>query len=287
MSYSFYDKALQLGKCFVHHKQVPFDVGYRWGRTFLQEAFGLSSHQWTLTMFERYWHHEDLECWVEAFIVEHKPLSRSTQRRFFWNQYFTLNEATLDPRPETEGLVQLVLNEASGIHNILDLGTGSGCIVLSLLEALPWVQGVGVDIQEKALEAAQKNALILALDQRVQWISGNWYENLEQHGFKKNSFDVIISNPPYIASSQWSKLPLEVQRWDPKIALDGGEEGITPYKVIIPGAKEWLSAKGLLVLEIPAYSCTELLIFLGKKHFSKVSLVLDHFDRKRYLRMRS
>ena len=94
---------------------------------------------------------------------------------------------------------------------------------------------------------------------------------------KKNSFDVIISNPPYITSAQWSELSLEVQRWDPRIALDGGIDGITPYTVIIPGAKEWLTSSGFLVLEISDGSAAEVLIALGKRYFYKVSLFLDHF----------
>ena len=128
---------------------------------------------------------ETLEQWVEAFITEHKPLSRSTQRRFFWNQYFVLNEATLDPRPESEGTISLVLHHKPKVSRMLDLGTGSGCIILSLLEALPQAQGVGVDIEQKALGAAKENATLLALESRVQWIVGDWYSALELSGFKK------------------------------------------------------------------------------------------------------
>ena len=282
---SFHESALRLARRFTHHKQVPLDVGYRWGKEFLQEAFQFSSQQWALRMFDPCPPKETLELWVDAFITQHKPLSRSTQRRFFWNQYFVLNEATLDPRPESEGLVSLVLNHTRKASRLLDLGTGSGCIILSLLEALPQAQGVGVDIEQKALEAAEKNTTLSALENRVQWLAGDWYTPLELSGFKKNSFDVIISNPPYVTSAQWYELSLEVQRWDPKIALDGGIDGIDPYTVIIPGAIDWLTFGGVLVIEIADGSAADVLIALGKRYFSKISLFLDHCGRRRYLKM--
>ncbi|ETZ04455.1 N5-glutamine methyltransferase family protein [Holospora undulata] len=283
MSNSFHEKAIQLAKQFVCHKGVPFEVGYRWGKNFLQEAFDLSPSQWAYKMFDVCPLHAELDKWVQEFITKHKPLSRSTQRRFFWNQWFALNEFTLDPRPETEGIVSLILNRKTEVNTVLDLGTGSGCILLSFLEAFPKAKGLGVDIQSDALKVAHQNAFQLGIGHRVQWICSNWYTNLETNAIKKNSFDLIVSNPPYIPSSQWIKLPPEVRFWDPKVALDGGKYGITPYKTIIPGAKQWLTYGGVLALEISSNAWLPFLISLGKQYFSKVSVFLDDFGRNRYL----
>ncbi|ETZ07081.1 release factor glutamine methyltransferase [Holospora obtusa F1] len=284
--HSLHSKALQLARNFVQHKNIPFDVAYRWARNFLQEAFGLSSLQWAFKMFDSCPLHPTLDVWVEEFITHHKPLSRSVQRRFFWNQYFSLNEATLDPRPETEGMISLVLKTGIEPRTILDLGTGSGCIVLSLLEVFPKAYGIGVDIQSKALSAAHQNAYQLKLDHRVHWITSNWYEKLEDYGLKKESFDLIISNPPYISSDECLKLPPEVLWWDPKIALDGGKNGVDPYEIIIPNASSWLAYEGILVLEISAHTSITFLISLAKPYFSNISLFLDDFGRNRYLLLR-
>jgi release factor glutamine methyltransferase len=280
---SFQEKATALGRRFALEKSVPSEVGYRWAKTFIQEAFNLSAQNWMGVRTDPCPESPQLVQWIEDFILYHKPLSRSQQKRFFYDAEFILNEATLDPRPETEGLVEYVVAQNHGVTSVLDLGTGSGCILLSILQAYPDAYGTGIDVQARALEAAQENAQVMGLNHRVRWYEGSWYTplDLQYHAF----FDVIVSNPPYISTEELSRLPPEVRHWDPVIALDGGVSGIVPYEEIISHAKTWLKPQGMLILEIPHCSA-EVLSNLGQYHFKNVQLIRDLLEKWRYLVLR-
>jgi release factor glutamine methyltransferase len=177
----------------------------------------------------------------------HEPASRILGRREFWSLPFAVTPATLDPRPDSETLVSAVLAEIgqrAGDLAIVDLGTGTGCLLLALLSELPQATGVGVDLSEEALEVARGNAATLGLAQRASFVRDDWAHNVAA------GFDVLISNPPYIESGAIDALAPEVRRYDPRTALDGGADGLDAYRAILPQARRLLKPDGLAALEI-------------------------------------
>lgn len=176
-----------------------------------------------------------------------EPVARIRGVQEFYGFDFGLNAATLVPRPETEMLVDFGL-QALRDHaqpRILDLGTGTGCIVLSLLANLPGATGIGVDIAPLALDQAKANAQALGVAERFEAREGSWFGPLEGE-----SFDLIVSNPPYIAHAVIETLEPGVRRFDPPAALDGGADGLAPYRVIARDAGDYLRPGGALALEI-------------------------------------
>ncbi len=178
---------------------------------------------------------EEWEKFQEAItlLAQGHPLSRILGTREFWGLSFSLNADTLDPRPDSETLIEAVLTWVKA-HNlgkaplrILDLGTGSGCLLLSLLTELPNASGVGVDISPNALTKAQENAKALGLSQRVSFINSSWTQGLT------GQFDIVISNPPYIPTEEIASLEANVREFDPLRALDGGKEGLDCYRLIL------------------------------------------------------
>ena len=177
-----------------------------------------------------------------------KPVSRIIKKRNFWNYEFCINDSTLDPRPDSEVLV------SSGIElakifikkeiNILELGVGSGCILLSLLKEIPFSNGIGVDIDFNTVMVAKKNAYDLNVEKKAKFLVSNW-----TNGFKGN-FDLIFSNPPYIKSDDIKNLQIEVSKFDPIIALDGGKDGLSCYKKIFKNIKNYMSNNAFFLLEI-------------------------------------
>ena len=176
-----------------------------------------------------------------------KPLSRIYGKREFWGLEFSLNENTLDPRPDSETLIETALahyKDKPPPKTILDLGTGTGCLLLALLSEFKEAQGIGIDISEKALTAAQTNAKALQLDARSTFIKGKWAESLDR------KFDLIISNPPYIASNIIPNLEKEVKNHDPILALDGGIDGLQAYKDIFSDLLRIMNDDGIALFEI-------------------------------------
>lgn len=197
-----------------------------------------------------------------------EPVSRILGQREFHGLEFALGPETLDPRPDTETLVQaaldLVAREWAGDEiAILDLGTGSGCILVSLLHALPNARGVGVDISTAALEVARENAKTHAVDDRAKFLRSEWTEHVE------GQFDLVVSNPPYIATSEIAGLEPEVSRFDPDRALDGGEDGLAAYRRLIPGLGRIVSPGGWVVLEIGAGQENAVAEILGNEFQSR------------------
>jgi release factor glutamine methyltransferase len=176
-----------------------------------------------------------------------EPVSRILGNREFWSLRFAVHPATLDPRPDSETLVAAVLaripDRNAGIA-LLDLGTGTGCLLLALLSELPQAQGVGIDIDEAARRTAAANAAALGLAARTEFRLGDWARDISAQ------FDVVVSNPPYIESAAIAGLAPEVSRYDPRGALDGGPDGLSAYRALIPGAAPRLKPGGLLALEI-------------------------------------
>lgn len=182
--------------------------------------------------------------------VAGEPASRIRGRREFWSLDFAIAPGVLDPRPETELLVELALDHAAffgaGPISILDLGTGSGCILLSLLHELPAAFGVGVDRSRAALTTARGNAMRLGLAGRSAWICGEWLRPVT------GRFDLIVANPPYIPAGQVATLERGVRNHDPAEALDGGPDGLAPYRLIVPKLPAFLRPSGGAFLEVGA-----------------------------------
>ena len=176
-----------------------------------------------------------------------EPLSRLTGRREFWSLSFALSSQTLDPRPDSETLVEAALGEIVDRNvplRVLDLGTGTGCLLLALLSELPRATGIGVDRSAGAAATARRNAEALGLSTRASFMVGDWGEALG------GGFDIVVANPPYIPSAAISRLSREVREHDPPLALDGGPDGLAAYRCIAQGLSSWLADEGTAVVEV-------------------------------------
>lgn len=186
-----------------------------------------------------------------------EPVSRIIGQREFYGRSFAISPAVLDPRPDTETLVSAALDRLrrEGLHGprILDLGTGSGCILLSLLAELPDAYGVGIDIDPRALSTAQDNARALSLAERAAFACMDWTAGLT------GTFDVIVSNPPYIASRDIASLAPEVRLYDPHLALDGADDGLCAYKRLASECWRLLRPGGWILVEAGASQAEEIL----------------------------
>jgi release factor glutamine methyltransferase len=180
-------------------------------------------------------------------MIEHEPLSRILGRREFWGLDFALSAATLDPRPETETIVEAVLRrkpDRLAPLRILDLGTGTGCLLLALLGEYPEAIGFGIDIAEEAVRTAACNAARLGFAARARFFVGDWSAAVS------GRFDVIVANPPYIATEDLPSLPSEVALYDPPQALDGGGDGLVPCRAIAAMIPSLLPPNGIFVCEV-------------------------------------
>jgi release factor glutamine methyltransferase len=185
---------------------------------------------------------------LDGFIAQrlnHRPVAKIIGRKEFYGRIFFVNDDVLDPRPDSEVLIDAVLAYARDKQNlkILELGVGSGCLILSLLSELKNARGMATDISDKALCVAKRNANALALSNRIELRNSNWFESVD------GTFDIIISNPPYIDSKIINNLQKEVSRYDPILALDGGLEGVLPYKKILPQIRNYLKPNGFVAME--------------------------------------
>jgi release factor glutamine methyltransferase len=184
---------------------------------------------------------------MTARVAAREPLSRIVGHRAFWGLEFALSPETLDPRPETETVVEAVLarlTDRDKPYRFLDLGTGSGCLLLALLSEYRNANGVGVDLAPGAAMMARHNANRLGLGKRAHFVVGDWGSALS------GRFDVVVANPPYIASSELATLPPEVRDHDPKRALDGGVDGLDAYRAIARDLTRLLRGGGLFAAEI-------------------------------------
>jgi release factor glutamine methyltransferase len=182
--------------------------------------------------------------------LKREPVSRIIGHRDFWRARFKIGPAVLDSRHATEALIEAVLDYVARSPRenwrILDLGTGSGAILCSLLQSLPGSFGAGVDISRGACVIARDNLAALGLAQRGLIVQGDWTRAL------RGPFDVIVSNPPYVVCGEIARLAPEVRDHDPRLALDGGEDGLAAYREIIPASRDLLAPVGLIALEVGA-----------------------------------
>lgn len=170
------------------------------------------------------------------------PVSRITGTRAFWKGEFLVTDAVLDPRPETETLVELALHEPFG--KVLDLGTGSGCILVSLLSERPEARGVGTDISDAALLVAGENAARAGVADRIVLPVSDWFADTG------GRYDLIVSNPPYIAAEEMAALEPEVRDHEPQKALTDGADGLTAYRIIAGSVLDHLRPGGRILVEI-------------------------------------
>ncbi len=175
-----------------------------------------------------------------------ESVARIIGAREFYGLRFALGRATLEPRPETEMLVDWLIAQLPPGGRVLDLGTGTGCIPIALLVHRADAHGVAVDLSAEALQVAGQNAQSHGVAQRLDLVEGSWFAPLAP----QQKFDAIVSNPPYIVSAVVDTLAVEVRDFDPRLALDGGPDGLAPYRVIAAEAGQWLQRGGMVVLEI-------------------------------------
>jgi release factor glutamine methyltransferase len=185
-----------------------------------------------------------------------ESVARIIGEREFYGLPFALNEATLEPRPETELLVDLALAHLPPGGQLLDLGTGTGCIPIAILANRPDARAIATDLSARALEAAAENAERNGVADRIRFLQGSWFEplspfdRLRMRSDAPFRFHLITSNPPYITSAVVDTLEREVKDFDPRLALDGGADGLAPYRVIAAQAADWLDPDGAVLLEI-------------------------------------
>ncbi len=178
--------------------------------------------------------------------INGEPVSRIYGTREFWGLEFRICEDTLDPRPDTETLIEAALKhfKQKSPENILDLGTGSGCILIALLTEFQDARGIGIDKSSAALKTAIYNAENNGVGGRAQFYCGSWGQALDK------KFDLIVSNPPYIPNQDIPNLSKEVQNHDPILALDGGKDGLNAYREIFKHINSHLKPNGIALFEI-------------------------------------
>lgn len=208
--------------------------------------------------------------------AQHIPLQHLTHQGYFMGYEFFVNENVLVPRQDTEVLVEeaLSLIKEKEVPQILDMCTGSGCILLSILLEREDALGTGVDLSEKALSVAEKNRETYHLETRAELIKSDMFQSGYFEG-KKESFDIIVSNPPYIPTEEIEKLQAEVRFHDPFMALDGKEDGLYFYRIIAKNAGEYLKPGGFLACEIGCDQGEDVKKMLESCGFSDVKVIKD------------
>lgn len=206
----------------------------------------------------------------------HEPVSHILGKRAFWNHEFLVTSDVLDPRPDTETLVEKALEVP--FERVLDLGTGSGCILISLLSERTGASGIGVDISENALRAAQTNANEIGVSDRAEFQLSDWFSNVV------GTFDMIVSNPPYIDAKAYETLDATVKDFEPKIALTPGGDGLAPYRSLAKHGRDFLIDKGWLMVEIGFDQETSVPSIFKEDGWNQVEVVHDLNDRPRVVK---
>jgi len=208
--------------------------------------------------------------------LNNEPLAYIFNKKPFWNTIFFVNKNTLIPRPETELLVEkLVQHYKKKNPFILDVGTGSGCILISLLEEIKSAKGIGVDISKKAIDIASKNAKNSKVLSRIKFMKKSISEKFI------DKFDLIVSNPPYICTQEIAKLSKDIKNFEPKIALNGGKDGLDVIKKLIYKARNILKIKGLLAIEIGNGQYKKVSQILRNSGFKEKLLIKDYRENVR------
>ena len=199
--------------------------------------------------------------------IDREPISKILGRREFWGRSFSINENVLDPRPDTETLIDFVIEKP--VKSVLELGTGSGAIAITLACEWKEVHVTAIDISEDALSLARSNAEKYNVQNKIHFLKSDWFETV------RGSFDLIISNPPYIGLIEQDKISAEVLKFDPKIALFAGHDGLDAYRKIIPKLIKFLNPHGLVVLETGASQSNQVKYMMNAVGFIDAKIVED------------
>lgn len=266
-----------------HHETAPLDA-----RLLLEHASGLSSTD--LAMQAKQEADATLVHDAQALValrLTGMPVAKIIGHKEFWGRRFHVSPAVLDPRPDSETLIEaaLALLPEDKALRLIDLGTGSGCLLLTLLAERPLARGLGIDKSRAALSLARRNAhclklgldLNLGLRRRVALRHGDWL-----HGVNATA-DMIIANPPYIESDAIDRLDRDVRLFDPRLALDGGSDGIGPYHALIAPSFQCLTGGGHLLLEIGVTQAEAISALMAAAGFADISLRQDLAGRDRVL----
>lgn len=205
--------------------------------------------------------------------IARQPVAQITGRRLFWGLSFRVTRDVLDPRPETEILVAEALKVP--FLKVLDLGTGTGCILLSCLKGMPMARGLGTDISDAALQVAVGNTRDLGLEARARFRKSDWF------GQVTGAFDLIVSNPPYIAAEEMPALAPEVRDWEPHLALTPGGDGLDAYRTIARGAGARLLPGGRLLVEIGPTQGQSVVALFEAEGFAAIRILPDMDGRDR------
>jgi len=220
---------------------------------------------------------ETLSGYVERR-ARREPVSRILGRKGFWKLMLSVTPDVLTPRPDTEVIVDLVLKQfPEGMaFSLLDIGAGSGAIALAIVAERPAARALGTDISEEALAVARDNAANLGLEGRAAFLRTSWADGLADAGF-----DVVVSNPPYIRSAEIETLEPEVKDHEPHIALDGGPDGLDPYRILAPEILRLLKPGGLFAVETGWDQAGDVKALFEASGLQNVAIVKDLGDRER------
>lgn len=213
-----------------------------------------------------------------------EPVSRIIGQREFWSLGFAISPDVLDPRPDTETLVDALLateTDRSRPLLIADLGTGSGCLLCASLSEFPNARGIGLDMSAEAIVVARNNAQSLGLAVRARFVRGHWASSVAA-----NSIDVILTNPPYIPSRQIAELDPEVAEFDPSVALDGGDDGLDAYRAIAQDVERVIKPGGNAFVEIGAGQAEAVASLFESDLIDEIEMISDLSGRLRCLKLR-
>lgn len=199
---------------------------------------------------------------------QHRPVSQLIGKRAFWEHEFFVTPDVLDPRPDTELLVELALEQTQA-RRVLDLGTGSGCILCSVLCGLPKATGLGVDISQAALAVARENAEVLGVADRANFRNASWFDGVE------GRFDLILSNPPYVTRGEYDTLEPEVRNWEPRSALTDEGDGLAAYRAIAEQLRTFLAPGGVAFFEHGWQQAAQVIEIFREQGFTDVRSYRD------------
>ena len=209
--------------------------------------------------------------------IRNEPIAYITGYKEFWKSKFKVDKNVLIPRPDTETIIEQVLNEVkvNSSKKILDIGTGSGCIIISIIKERKKCYGVGIDISKNAVKLAKYNAKIQHIDNRIKFL------NSDIDNFYGDKYDLIISNPPYIKQHKINSLEKDIKNHEPRVALDGGINGYNKIRLIIEKSSTLIKKKGKLFLELGLNQISETLKILNLNGFYKTKVIKDLASKNR------
>ena len=206
-----------------------------------------------------------------------EPISYIVKSKYFWNNCFYVNKDVLIPRPDTEHIVEEVLKlvRVNSRKSVLDIGTGSGCILLSILKERKLLTGYGIDISKKSINVCKINAKRLEINNRAKF----YVSDIDK--FFLGKYDIVVSNPPYIDTSKIKYLEKDVSKFEPRLALDGGVDGFSEITKVVGKTKDLIKKNGLFILEIGFKQKDKVIEIINKKGFYIKKIIKDYAGKDR------